>query len=263
MIFGWLKTRRRRRLLTEPLPDAWREVLRRRVRQYQYLPAAQRERIEQIVRVMIAEKDWAAAAGFEMTDEVRVTVAGIAALIVSGLDEPYFYDRLSTVVVHRGTIRFSPDHAAGNPHLPNSGPLDGVAWQRGPVLVSWAAVRDERRGPTQGRNVVIHEFAHHLDGLNGAMDGIPPLPPDAEDHWRDVTEQELQWLEEEARHGEPSLLDHDGAESPAEFFAVASERFFELPHEMCHLHPDLFEALAEFYHQDPTRWMPRRDIGGR
>ncbi len=257
MVFGWIKGRRRRRLLAEPFPESWRETLRRRVRQYQYLPAAQQDRIQQIVRVMVAEKDWAAAAGFEATDEMRVTIAGMAAMMVSGLDDPYYYDRLNTVVIHRGTIRFSPNQAALNPNLPSSGALDGVAWQRGPVLVSWAAVRDERRGPSQGRNVVIHEFAHHLDGLNGAMDGLPPLPPEAQDHWQEVTDQELEWLEEDARRGEPSLLDHDGAESPAEFFAVASERFFELPHELRRLHPDLYDALTEFYRQDPTEWMPR------
>jgi Mlc titration factor MtfA (ptsG expression regulator) len=257
MIFGWLKARRRRRLLAEPFPQEWLETLRRRVRQFPYLPPAQQQRVCQIVRVMLAEKDWAAAAGFEVTDEMRVTIAGIAAMMVSGLDAPYFFDRLQTVVIHRDTVRFPAEHTATNPHLPDSTALDGVAWQRGPVLVSWGAVRGERRGRPTGSNVVIHEFAHHLDGLNGAMDGVPPLPVEAEARWHAVADQELEWLEDDARSGAESLLDYYGASSPAEFFAVASECFFEQPHPMQRRHPELYAALAEFYHQDPAKWLPR------
>jgi Mlc titration factor MtfA (ptsG expression regulator) len=252
-----MKGRRRRRLLAEPLSIERREILRRRVRHYRYLPAEQQERLATIVQVMLGEKDWGAAAGFEVTDEMRVTIAGYAALMVSGLDEPYFFDRLETIVVHPDTMRFSLDQKFHNPHLPEPSALDGVAWQRGPVLVSWAAVRDERRGPADGRNVVVHEFAHHLDGLNGAMDGVPPLSGDAEGRWLEISEQEFDWLEDDARRGEPTLLDYDVAGSPAEFFAVASERFFELPHLMRRAHLELYQALAEFYRQDPTQWLPR------
>lgn len=256
MILGWLKTRRRRRVLAEPFPSEWNDIVQRRVRQFRFLPAAQQERVRQIVQVMVAEKDWAAAAGFEVTDEMRVTIAGFAALMASGQDEPYFFDRLQTVVVHPDTVRFSPAQLA-NPNMPDSGSLDGVAWQRGPVLIAWGAVRDERRGRAHGGNVVIHEFAHHLDGLNGSMDGVPPLSPDAEARWNEVAEQELEWLEDDARHGVESLLDHYGASSPAGFFAVASECFFELPHAMRRLHPELYASLAEFYKQDPTTYLPR------
>lgn len=257
MVFSWLKTRRRRRLLAEPFPEAWLTTLERRVRQYRYLPAAQQQRVREIVQVMLAEKDWAASAGFAVTDEMRVTIAGIAALIVSGLDEPFFYDRLDTVLVHPKTIRMAPNQSFHNPHLPQPDALDGVAWERGPVVINWEAVRDERRGPSQGRNVVVHEFAHHIDGLNGSMDGTPPLEPEAEERWLEVQDQELAWLEDDARRGVDSLLDYDAVRKPAEFFAVASERFFELPHDMRREHPDLYQVLSEFYRQDPTAWMPR------
>jgi Mlc titration factor MtfA (ptsG expression regulator) len=256
-MFGWTKNRRRRRLLEAPFPTEWEQTLHRRVRQFKYLPGAQQDRVRKTVQVMLGEKEWAPSAGFTLTDEMRVTVAGNAALIVSGHDEPYFYDRLETIVIHPDTMRFTLNQKIINPHLPDSTALDGVAWQHGPVLVSWAAVRDDRRGPSLGSNVVIHEFAHHLDGLNGAMDGVPPLDAGAEERWIEVTDQEREWLEDDARQGQPSLLDHGGAESPAEFFAVASERFFELPHDMKRLHPELYDELAGFYRQDPTKWFPR------
>jgi Mlc titration factor MtfA (ptsG expression regulator) len=256
-MFAWLKNRRRTRILAAPFPEAWDELLRRRVRQFRHLPAAQQQRIRQIVPVLLAEKDWAPAAGFEVTEEMRVTIAGFAALMVSGQDEPYFYDRLQTVVIHPTALRFSMNQEIHNPHLPDSRLLDGVAWQRGPVVINWAAVRDERRGPSYGRNVVVHEFAHHLDGLNGAMDGTPPLDADAEAEWHDIVDHELEWLEDDARQDADSLLDHGGAESPAEFFAVASECFFELPHDLRREHPELYDALTGFYRQDPAAWLPR------
>ena len=257
MVFDWLKSRRRRRVLAEPFPLEWDTILRRRVRQFQYLPPQQQQRVRDIVQVMAAEKEWAPAAGFAVTDEMRVTIAGVAGMMASALDEPYFYDRLSTFVIHPHVIRFSPERAAVNPNLPDSSFLDGVAWQGGPVLVSWAAVRDERRGPSQGRNVVVHELAHHLDGLNGAMDGVPPLPAEAASRWDEVMDQELAWLEEDVRRGVDTLLDEGGAESPAELFAVASECFFELPHDMHREHPELYRELTQFYRQSPIQWMPR------
>jgi Mlc titration factor MtfA (ptsG expression regulator) len=257
MFFPWSKNRRRHRLLAEPFPAERLQLLRRRVRHFQHLPAAQQDRVRAIVQVMLAEKDWAAAAGFEVTEEMRVTIAGYAAVMVSGLDEPYFYDQLQTVVVHADTLRFSQNPSVVNPLANEPTALDGIILQRGPVVISWAAVRDERRGASTGDNVVIHEFAHHLDGLNGSMDGTPPLPPEAEKRWLDVADQEREWLEEDGRRGSASLLDHNGAASPAEFFAVASERFFELPHQLRRRHPDLYEELAGFYRQDPTQWLPR------
>jgi len=259
MPLGWFKSRRRRKLLAAPFPAEWRETLRRRVRQYQYLPAAQQERIRAIVPVMVAEKEWAGAAGFEVTDEMRVTIAGYAGLLAAGFDPPYFYDRLETFVLHPKSVRFTPEQSAAYPMLPSPVGLDGVAWQRGPVLLSWSAVRDERRGPSHGRNVVLHELAHHVDGLNGDMDGLPPLGATASRAWRELMEAELDRLEFELRRGDDTLLDEGAAESPAEFFAVATERFFELPHEMRREHAELYESLSSFYQQDPTEWLPRND----
>jgi Mlc titration factor MtfA (ptsG expression regulator) len=257
MVFGWLKTRRRQRLLAQPFPVEWRETLRRRVRHYQYLPAAQQERVRRIVQVMMTEKEWAGAAGFEVTDEMRVTIAGYAAVMVSGAEEPYFFDRLHTVVIHPDSVRFEPQQSLVNPFLPEPTTLDGVAWERGPVLIAWAAVREERRGRRAASNVVIHEFAHHLDGLNGSMDGVPPMAPESEEHWTEVVDEELAALGEDARRGESSVLDFDARSSPAEFFAVASECFYEQPHALRRQHPDLYAELAAFYRQDPTAWLPK------
>jgi Mlc titration factor MtfA (ptsG expression regulator) len=257
MVMGWFKRRRRQRILAEPFPAAWRETLGRRVRHYPYLDGARQERVRNIVQVLLYEKEWAGVVGFEVTDEMRVTIAGIAGVMVSGFREPYYFDRLHTIVIHPGTVRFSPEQSAYNPHLPKPAALAGVAWNRGPVLLSWAAIRDERRGPALGRNVVLHEFAHHLDGLNGEMEGMPPMGREAEERWDAIVEDEMAWLDDDLRRGVEPLLDEGALDNKAEFFAVSTECFFEQPHDMRREHPELYGALVEFYEQDPAEWLPR------
>lgn len=257
MLNSWFRNRRRRRLLAEPLPLAWLELLRTNVRHYQYLPADQQRRVHQIVPVLVAEKEWAGAAGFEVTVEMQVTIAGIAAVMVSGLEELYYFDRLHTIVLHPGNVRFTPEQSARNPGLPEPNVLQGVAWHRGPVLLSWRAVLREARGRNPGDNVTIHELAHHLDSLDGHMSGTPPMSPSKARQWDAIAGAEFERTCTTVDRGGESLFS-DGAESRAEFFAVASERFFEVPHLMRRWHEDLYATLADFYRQDPTQYLPRR-----
>ena len=257
MIFTWLRNRRRRRLLAEPFPKDWEELLQRRVRHYRYLPPSHQERVRQIVPVMLAEKEWAGAGDFQVTPDMAVTIAGQAAIMASGFDEPYFFDHLHTIVVHPKTIRFALEQTSRNPNLP-AGWLSGIAWHRGPVVLSWGEVRTELTGRSPGRNVILHEFAHYLDGLDGPADGKPPMSSkESERRWYAVTEAEYLRLVGSARRGEATLLDHYGASNRAEFFAVSTEYFFELPHQLFERHADLYAVLQEFYHLDPRQWLPR------
>jgi Mlc titration factor MtfA (ptsG expression regulator)/Flp pilus assembly protein TadD len=208
---------------------------------------------------MIAEKEWAGAGDFKVTPEMAVTIAGQAAVMASGFDEPYFFDRLHTIVVHPKTIRFTPEQTGRNPNLPG-GWLSGIAWHRGPVVLSWGEVRTELTGRSPGRNVILHEFAHYLDGLDGPADGKPPMSSkENERRWYAVTEEEYLRLVGSARRGEATLLDHYGASNRAEFFAVSTEYFFELSHQLFERHADLYAVLQEFYHLDPRQWLPRID----
>jgi Mlc titration factor MtfA (ptsG expression regulator)/Tfp pilus assembly protein PilF len=262
MIISWIRNRRRRRILSVPFPADWESLIKRRIRHYRHLPEPQQRRVRQIVQVMAAEKEWAAAGGLQLDPDMMVTIAAQAAVMVSGFDEPYFFDRLHTLVIHPGTVRFSMDRATANPNLP-AGMFHGIAWQRGPVVLSWQRVRRELTGQSPGHNVVLHEFAHHLDGLVGEMDGAPPLKDAAaERQWYAVTEAEFLRLVGSARRDEATLLDHYGASNRAEFFAVATECFFELPHELRERHRELYETLADFYRQSPAEWLPRREPRG-
>ena len=258
-MISWFRNRRRRRILAKPFPLDWEKLLERRLHHYRHLPAAQRQRVQHITQVMATEKEWAGAGGFEVTLDLKVTVAGQAAVMVSGFETPYFFDRLHTLVLHPGTVRFTQHQATANPNLP-AGAFDGVAWHRGPVVLSWTRLRRELMGQSRGHNVVLHEFAHHLDGLCGEMDGAPPLGDrERERRWYAVTEAEFLRLIGNARRDEATLLDHYGASNRAEFFAVATECFFELPHELRERHRELYETLADFYHQSPVQWLPRRE----
>lgn len=251
-----------------PFDDAWRDLLQRNVWHYRALAPGPRERVHEVVGAMVAGKHWEGGSGLVVTDEMRVTISGVAALMTLGLDAPFFFPKLKTVIVYESGYRQPLRSKAGilethgdpifggGPTLPES--RLGEAWQWGPVVLSWRDVLRSASAPGKGDNLVLHEFAHHLDGLDGAMDGAPMMPDPEEQHrWYEVTDDEYHRLVGQARRREVTLLDHYGASNRAEFFAVSTECFFERPQEMRERHAHLFELLGEFYRQDPTEWVPR------
>ncbi|MDC0935684.1 zinc-dependent peptidase, partial [Pirellulales bacterium] len=174
-----------------------------------------------------------------------------------GFDKPYFFDRLDTIVIHRSLIVRSAEQTVKNPWLGEPGVNLGEAWHHGPVVLSWATIEREATGKSPGRNVILHEFAHHLDGLGGDVDGMPPLASgDAEASWYAVTENEYWRLVGNSQRDEATVLDHYGAKNRAEFFAVATESFFETPHALEQRHAELYQTLQIFYQQSPATWLP-------
>jgi len=132
--------------------------------------------------------------------------------------------------------------------------LSGESWGLGKVILSWRDSQSGGRDFHDGHNVVIHEFAHQLDQETGAANGAPRLTSKANSHWPEIFSQAFQQLGYEASRGLESLLDYYGATNPAEFFAVASEVFYEKPQALQHRHPQLYEQLKVFYHVDPAIW---------
>jgi Mlc titration factor MtfA (ptsG expression regulator)/Tfp pilus assembly protein PilF len=256
MIFDWFKNRRRKGLLEEPFPGAWIGHLQNNVRHYAHLEPRLQDVLRQVVQVVVAEKHWAGAAGLSVSDEMKVTVAGQAALLVLGLDEPYFFDRVPSIILYPRGFTRAREMPEGSWTIFGNWRLSGEAWYRGPIVLSWDDVLACGRNAAQGRNVTLHEFAHHLDGLDGAVDGVPPLAADQEQKWYRVAEGEYLRLVGSAQRQEATLLDQYGATNRVEFFAVATECFFEQPHEMHRLHRELYEILRDFYRQDPAAWLP-------
>jgi Mlc titration factor MtfA (ptsG expression regulator) len=255
MIFGWLKSRRRKELLSQPFPDEWLNWLQKNVRHYRQIGEAQEAKLRQLVRVFVAEKVWEGCDGLEVTDEMRVTIAGSACLLAVGVEPNFYFDRVETILLFPDKFVRPPEWHGGMLVDDLGLPTLGEAWHRGPIVLSWKTVKRESAGRARGQNLVLHEFAHHLDGLDGDMDGTPPFSrAEQYGNWHRVTEREFRRLAKQSARGEATLLDHYGATNNAEFFAVSTECFFECPREMREQHRELYAALSEFYQQDPAAW---------
>lgn len=253
-MFSWFKRRRRRRILSQPFPPEWTRYLDENVHHYAYLPADRQVLLRERVQVFVAEKYWVECGGLIIDDEVRVTIAGQACLMVLGFAD-YCFDGVRSILVYPGLYAASDQQRSGELLVAEQEPRTGEAWHRGPIVLSWEHVLAGGRDTQQGRNLVLHEFAHHLDDLEGGMDGTPPLATRQEcRRWCEITEQEFHRLRIAAQDGRATLLEQYGATSRAEFFAVATECFFERPRELAHNHPALYAVLCEFYRQDPLIW---------
>lgn len=258
MLLSWLRKRRRQRILAQPFPAEWLSYLQRNVRHYRFLSEAEQAKLRDDLRVFIAERHWEGCGGLTMTDEIKVTIAAQACLLVLAI-EGDFYRRVQSILVYPGGYR------APGAMQTRSGIVDadgearlGEAWYRGPVVLSWADVLAEGRHPGRGNNLVFHEFAHQLDMLDGAANGTPPLPSrEQEQRWRKIMTAEYRRLVDRSKQGEPTLLDSYGAQNEAEFFAVATECFFDRPLPLAQWHPRMYELLRDYYRQDPAERVSR------
>lgn len=251
----FLVERRRGKLRGQPFPAAWREVLERRVPYVRLLPPDLRRQLEQHMQVFLAEKSFFGCAGFEVSDEVRVTIAAQACLLILNRKSDYF-PRLARILVYPGPFLVERLRVEAFGVLQEQRhALSGESWTLGQVVLSWEDVLAGAADPCDGRNVVIHEFAHQLDQHKGYANGAPWLGRrDRLPRWSRVMLAEYSRLQQQATMGEPSLFSRYGASSPAEFFAVVSEVFFEQPREMAAMHAALYEELRTLYRIDPAQW---------
>lgn len=252
-----------------PFDPAWRGVLADNVWQYRRLGDEQRDRVHAVVARFVARKQWVGAGGQEITDEVRVTIAGVASLLTLGLDEPYDFPRLKSIIVYPTSYQ-TPAAKGDFTFLGGDDPITGgetrlgEAWPRSPIVLSWRDALRQARVRGRGRNLVLHEFAHHVDGLNGDTDGVPHFDSrEQRERWSEVAGAEFRTLVRRARRGAPTLLDTYGASDLTEFFAVATECFFERPHAMRREHPELYALMRGVFHQDPTDYLPAEAASAR
>lgn len=250
MVFSYFKQARRRKLLATTFPSTWLEVLTRNVAHYGLLPAAEQSRLRDKLRILVSELRWEGCNGLTVTDEMKVTIAGQASLLLLG-DDAYFFDRVPSLLIYPSA--FARSHRF-DPHGPvEETELLGEAWNRGSIILSWPSVLSGGRNARDGQNLVLREFAHHLDGLDGEMGGSPPMPADRLKRWQEVVGAAMRQLADEPAEM-PVLIDLYGLTNQAEFFAVSTECFFERPIEMRERYPAWFECLREFYRIDPAPW---------
>jgi len=244
--------RRLRGLVARPQPQfepRWAAMLDAEFQHWGTLSPDERRRMERLIAEFLATNRFEAARGFELTEEVRVLIAAQASMLLLGLPIDEF-PPIRSIIVHPSTVRLHGTHAVGNGLQSTSTRLlAGQASYKDSIVLSWAAAKRGANRPDGGQNVVYHEFAHLLDMLDGVTDGTPPLEDDdARRRWVEVCTTAYDAVRAE---GSPVLRPYAGT-NPAEFFAVATEVFFNRPHELCEHEPALYGELRSFYRQDPA-----------
>jgi MtfA peptidase len=249
------RTARRNRATSKSFPAAWDRIVAGNVPFDARLPASDRIELRRRLQIFLAEKRFEGVGGLEMTDEIRVTIAAQACLLVLHRDDDD-YPALSTILVYPTAYRVPiREHSADGMVTEGHQVRLGEAWNAETIILSWDDVQRGAAGDDDGHNVVFHEFAHQLDMEDRDANGAPPLA----DHamyaaWARVLGHEYEQLKGAVERRERTLLDAYGTQSPAEFFAVATETFFEKPVKLRDEHPELYGQLRDFYLQDPAAW---------
>ena len=236
-----------------PFPPVWLAIIERKVAYFSLLSPKDRRELLGHVRVFLDEKNFEGCGGLDMTDEIRLTIAAQACVLLLHRRTDY-YPLLQSILVY-------PHHYFAQTSRPNpEGTVDetvenrlGESWDRGAVVLSWRDVVRDAADANDGRNVVFHEFAHQLDAEMGTTDGAPVLGKRSRyAAWAKVLGREYSRLMEDVEYRRPTLLNPYGTKNPAEFFAVATEAFFEMPVALKQRHPELYWQLMEFFRQDPA-----------
>lgn len=255
---AWWPRYRLKRALAAPFPEQWVEFLEHNIGAYRKLPRELRQQLRVLIKQFLHTKHFTGAHGLEVTDEMRVTIAAQACMLILNRNSPV-YPRLRYIIIYPSAFIVSHDEMDEDGIVDsNAYDLLGESWDNGKVILAWDSVQHGARNFVDGHNVVLHEFAHQLDAEDGATDGAPLLAGDSSYRsWAQTLAPEFEELQRNAWHGRESLMDHYGATNPAEFFAVATETFFEKPRQMAKHHVELFEIMMAYYRIDPREWQDK------
>lgn len=241
-MFGWWKSWKRNQLAEKPFPEEWLVHLEEHVPFYKTMPDSLKESFLTALKIFVWEKHFEGVQGMEITDEVKVVIGAVAVRLVLFLDLSH-YDKIESIVVYPGHFR---------PPEMEDGTVYGMAHAYGSIILSWKSVLTGLKDPHDGHDTTTHEFAHALDLSGGTFDGTPELREFKDfGHWSEVMSYHFFRLQAREKP-ERKVMDMYGATNEAEFFAVATESFFEKPKQMKRHTPDLYEALQNFYGWDPA-----------
>jgi Mlc titration factor MtfA (ptsG expression regulator) len=253
----WRRRRHEQRLMDQPFPEQWQQILRGHLPVYTVLDLQERTTLESLIKRFIDEKKFYGCAGLVVTDRMKLCIAAESCLLLLGQSGPIYPTLQSILVYPTGFIARRDVHqedgivAAGEHHLL------GESWSNGSVILSWDSVEEGARDFSDGHNLVLHEFAHQLDSASGSVNGAPPLRTNSYQTWARVFSDSFDDLRARVEHGKQTIMDPYGASNPAEFFAVATETFFEKPEDLFARRPRLFEELRQYYRVDPREWHRR------
>ena len=247
---------RLKKAVNAPFPAEWVTIVENNIAVYRSLPMALRLQLRTLIKQFLHQKHFTGAGGLEITDEIRVTIAAEACMLLLNR-KTNVYPALRFIIVY--PTAFVVNRAQGDVDgIVSEGRrgLLGESWSNGKVILAWDNVLHGSSNFADGQNVVLHEFAHQLDSESGNTNGAPILVgKNCLRTWASTLSEEFDELQKDAWEGRKSLIDHYGATNPAEFFAVSTETFFEKPRQMARHHAELFEVLKCYYRIDPREWV--------
>ncbi|WP_448563068.1 M90 family metallopeptidase [Trichothermofontia sp.] len=246
---------RRQRWRSRPFPFAWQVVVERHLPLYRYLSNAQQQQLQGHIQVLLSEKQFIGCQGLVVSTEMRVTIAAIASLLLFG-EQPQYFPNLRSILVYPAAYQVTETLMNEQAIIEERQVIRlGESWSRDQLILSWEQVQYDCDHWRDGHNVVLHEFAHQLDQTDGSIQGVPRLPPRIDPvQWETVMRSAYLRLRADVEQGARPTLDPYGATQPAEFFAVATEAFFEQPHQLQHTESELYALLAAYYGLDPAIW---------
>ena len=257
-MFGFRK-RRREKIRSKALQPEWCEIIKKNVRFYGLLSPGMKKELHGLIQIFMDEKIFEACGGIELTDEIKITIAAQACILLLGREND-IYPTLRTILVYPHAY-FAPvkQRMVDGAIMEGFQQRLGESWSRGQVVLAWDEILQDTNDIHDGHNLVFHEFAHQLDNESGAAEGVPEFDKRSSYIvWARVLTKEYNKLISDIIHHKHPLLNQYGATNPAEFFAVVTEYFFEKPVQLKHLHHELYVQFRDFYKLDPAEMM-RKD----
>jgi len=245
----------RNKIKKQPFKKQWHKIIQQRIPYFRQMPADLQLQLKQHIQVFLFEKEFVGCNGVEINDDIRITIAAQACLLLLNRKTNY-YPKLQTILVYpRAFIKAQTKQNIGGVQYTQKQILLGESWDIGKVVLSWEDTVHGAEIVNDGQNVVIHEFAHQLDQENGRANGAPILGRgQSYQSWSKIFTEQFELLKKKAAMGTPSLFDYYGASEPAEFFAVASEVFFEKAQQFSNEYPILYRQFTQYYKVDPINW---------
>jgi Mlc titration factor MtfA (ptsG expression regulator) len=252
-VYIWSKRRKRAHLLAAALSAPQRAIVDQQVPLTRKLPVDLKEKLEGKIRLFLEQVAFVGCNGLEVTEEMRLSIAAQACLLV--VNSETWYDHLTTILVYPGAFKSRQARRNGYVVTEREIVRTGESWARGPVVLSWTHARQGALNDHDGHNIVFHEFAHQIDDLSGHTDGMPNLGRDQSvAGWAKAFVEAYQRHVRHVERGHATVIDAYGAEGPEEFFAVAVEAFFEQPMQLRRAEPAVYEQLSKLFRLDPSTW---------
>ena len=247
---GW----RDKRILKRPFPTDWQVIVQRRLPFLQKLNEAEQQQLQDMIKLFVAKKNFYGCGGLEINNDIRVTIAAEACLLLLNRNTGV-YPSLKHILVYPYAFKVERQqhNSDGTVSQMKSGLL-GESWDNSKVVLSWDNVEHGIENFNDGHNVVLHEFSHQLDSESGSANGAPLLKKNSYQLWAKVLSKEFEALVKASEQFDKSVMDYYGATNAAEFFAVATETFFEKPLQMSIKHPELYNEFKTYYCVDPLLW---------